>query len=109
MEKFINFTDDLIDRLLNNSLIDTTQRSLVNISIENISTYQDYQKSKKVIESLIGAKDININKFNLDTIYYQLEVYGNLSSFIEEVSENSFFEIINIYDESSSLELGYKK
>ena len=109
MEKFINFTDDVIDRLLNNSLIDTTQRSLVNISIENISTYQDYQKSKEVIESLIGAKDININKFNLDTIYYQLEVYGNLSSFIEEVSENSFLEIINIYDESSSIELSYKK
>jgi len=109
MEKFINFTDDLIDRLLNNSLIDTTQRSLVNISIENVSTYQDYQKSKEVIESLIGAKDININKFNIDTIHYQLEVYGNLNSFIEEVSENNFLEIINIYDESSSLELSYKK
>ena len=99
----------MIDRLLNNSLIDTTQRSLVNISIENVSTYQDYQKSKEVIESLIGAKDININKFNLDTIYYQLEVYGNLNSFIEEVSENNFLDIINIYDELSSLELSYKK
>ena len=109
MDKFIDLTDQLIGKLLNNSLIDTAQRGLVNISIENINTYQDYKKSREVIEGLIGAKEIDINKFNLDTIHYQLEVYGNFKSFVDEVSQNNFLEIINVYDESSSLELSYKK
>ncbi len=109
MKKFINFTNQLIDRLLNNSIIDTTQRDLVNISIDNVNTYQDYQKSREVIEDLIGSREININKFNLNTIHYQLEVYGNFKSFVDEVSKNNFFEIIKVYDESSSLELSYKK
>ncbi len=109
MNKFTNFTNETIDGLLNKSLIDITQRSLVSILIENINTYQDYQKSRGIIESLVGAKAININKFNSNTIHYELDIYGNFNSLVKEISENNFLEVINVYDESSRLDLSFKK
>ncbi len=109
MNKFTNFTNKTIDGLLNKSLIDITQRSLVSILIENVNTYQDYQKSRGIIESLVGAKAINISKFNSNTIHYELDIYGNFNSLVKEISENNFLEVINVYDEYSRLDLSFKK
>ena len=109
MKEFINYTNQSIDNLLNKSRIDVTEGGLINISIDNVNTLQDYKKSREVIQNLVGVKDISINKFNIDTIHYQLSIYGSFNSLLKEISENNFLQVIDVYEESSSINLSFQK
>ena len=109
MKEFINYTNQSIDNLLNKSRIDVTEGGLINISIDNVNTLQDYKKSREVIQNLVGVKDISINKFNIDTIHYQLSIYGSFNSLLKEISENNFLQVIDVYEESSSIHLSFQK
>ena len=108
IKAFGEYTDESINLLLNDNLIDITKVSSVNISIENINSYQDYKKSKKIIEDLVGTRDINISKFNTNTIYYQLSIYGDLKSIIYEFKDSSFLSIVDVIDDTSTIQLQYK-
>jgi hypothetical protein len=108
IKAFSEYTDESINLLLNDNLIDITKVSSVNISIENINSYQDYKKSKKIIEDLVGTRDINISKFNTNTIYYQLSIYGDLKSIIYEFKDSSFLSIVDVIDNTSTIQLQYK-
>ena len=108
IKAFGEYTDESINLLLNDNLIDITKVSSVNISIENINSYQDYKKSKKIIEDLVGTRDINISKFNTNTIYYQLSIYGDLKSIIYEFKDTSLLSIVDIVDSTSTIQLQYK-
>ena len=109
MNEFISYTNRTIDSLLSKNRINAYERALINISIDNVNTLQDYKKSRQVIQNLVGAKDISINKFNLNTIHYKLSIYGNFNSLLKEISENNFFEVVNINDESLSIHLSFQK
>ena len=109
MKEFINYTNQSIDNLLNKSRIDVSEGGLINISIDNVNTLQDYKKSREVIQNLVGVKDISINKFNIDTIHYQLSIYGSFNSLLKEISENNFLQVIDVYEESSSINLSFQK
>ena len=67
------------------------------------------QTPAEVIQNLVGAKDISINKFNIDTIHYQLSIYGSFNSLLKEISENNFLQVIDVYEESSSIHLSFQK
>ena len=108
IKAFSEYTDESINLLLNDNLIDITKVSSVNISIENINSYQDYKKSKKIIEDLVGTRDINISKFNTNTIYYQLSIYGDLKSIIYEFKDTSLLSIVDVIDDTSTIQLQYK-
>ena len=108
IKAFGEYTDESINLLLNDNLIDITKVSSVNISIENINSYQDYKKSKKIIEDLVGTRDINISKFNTNTIYYQLSIYGDLKSIIYEFKDTSLLSIVDVIDDTSTIQLQYK-
>ena len=108
IKAFSEYTDESINLLLNDNLIDITKVSSVNISIENINSYQDYKKSKKIIEDLVGTRDINISKFNTNTIYFQLSIYGDLKSIIYEFKDSSFLSIVDVIDKTSTIQLQYK-
>ncbi len=108
IKAFGEYTDESINLLLNDNLIDINKVSSVNISIENINSYQDYKKSKKIIEDLVGTKDINISKFNTNTIYYQLSIYGDLKSIIYEFKDTSLLSIVDVIDDTSTIQLQYK-
>ena len=108
IKAFSEYTDESINLLLNDNLIDITKVSSVNISIENINSYQDYKKSKKIIEDLVGTRDINISKFNTNTIYYQLSIYGDLKSIIYEFKDSSLLNIVDVIDDTSTIQLQYK-
>ena len=47
----------------------------------NINNYEDYQNLKKLLTNLVGVKSTNISRFNKESIYYDIEVYGNLLNF----------------------------
>ena len=108
IKAFGEYTDESINLLLNDNLIDITKVSSVNISIENINSYQDYKKSKKIIEDLAGTRDINISKFNTNTIYYQLSIYGDLKSIIYEFKDTSLLSIVDVIYDTSTIQLKYK-
>ncbi|MFL2709463.1 MAG: DUF2066 domain-containing protein [Gammaproteobacteria bacterium] len=108
IKAFGEYTDESINLLLNDNLIDITKVSSVNISIENINSYQDYKKSKKIIEDLVGTRDINISKFNTNTIYYQLSIYGDLKSIIYEFKDTSLLSIVDVIYDTSTIQLKYK-
>ena len=108
IKAFSEYTDESINLLLNDNLIDINKVSSVNISIENIYSYQDYKNSKKIIEDLVGTRDISISKFNTNTIYYQLSIYGDLKSIIYEFKDSSLLSIVDVIDNTSTIHLQYK-
>ena len=104
--KFLNFK---VDNILKNYLIDTRKNNLVTISIANINNFENYKKSRNIIDNLVGIKEIDINKFEINNITYQAEVYGDLDDVVNELSSNSFIEINNIFIDTNSLELTFKE
>ena len=111
--KFINefnqFLNFKVDDILKNYLIDTRKNNLVTISIANINNFENYKKSRNIIDNLVGIKEIDINKFEINNITYQAEVYGDLDDVVNELSSNSFIEINNIFIDTNSLELTFKE
>ena len=109
MNKFMSYTNLKVNKLLKDELINTEELNLVNVSIQNINNYEDYKKSKEIIEALVTAKDIYINKFNENTIYYEISIFGNINSLTSEVSSNNFLQIKDISVENSSINLSFIK
>ena len=109
IDEFNQFLNLKVDNILKNYLIDTTTNNLITVSIANINNFQNYKKSRSIIESLVGIKEIDINKFEINNITYQAEIYGDLDNIINELSDNSFIEISNIFIDTNSLELIFKE
>ena len=111
--KFINefnqFLNFKVDNILKNYLIDTRRNNLVTISIANINNFENYKKLRNIIDNLVGIKEIDINKFEINNITYQAEVYGDLNDVVNELSSNSFIEINNIFIDTNSLELTFEE
>ena len=105
----MSYTNLKVNKLLKDELINTEELNLVNVSIQNINNYEDYKKSKEIIEALVTAKDIYINKFNENTIYYEISIFGNINSLTSEVSSNNFLQIKDISVENSSINLSFIK
>ena len=105
INEFNKFLDLKVDNILKNYLIDITKNNLITISIANINNFQNYKKSRNILDNLVGIKDIDINKFEFNKITYQAETFGDLNNLINELSANSFIEISNIFTDTNSLEL----
>ena len=109
MDQFIELTNDRVNELLQMELINTKKVNLVNVSIQNIFTYEDYKKSKEVIEGMVTTKEININKFNKNTISYQLSFFGDIDSLTNEFISNNFFQVKDSSIENLRIDLSYVK
>ena len=109
MDQFTELTNVRVNELLQMELINTKKVNLVNVSIQNIFTYEDYKKSKEVIEGMVTTKEININKFNKNTISYQLSFFGDIDSLTNEFISNNFFQVKDSSIENLSIDLSYVK
>ena len=109
IDEFVKYVNQSINNFLNTFMIDTSKTELLNISINNISSFEDYKYSKKILEDLIVFKDIDVNKFDNDKVFYQLNVYGEFQSFLKEISENNFFKIESFNKETSDINIIYLK
>ena len=109
MQFFKNHTTSKVNDLFLQNQIDTSMKSFIEVSISNIETYEDYQVSRNIINNFIGLQAISIKKFNVNTISYQLEIYGTVESFIKEVNENNFFKVIEIFNGTGFINLDYIK
>ena len=101
MDKLENFATNQIDSLLVRQKIDTSNTISLSATFMNIDNYQDYKNLKEIINSLVGVKSTNITKFDKESIFYDIEVYGNLLNFVYEISDNSYINV-DSFDTSKS-------
>ena len=107
IEQFKKYTNTRINKMLEENIINTSKKGIINISVANINSFQDYKKSRKVIENLVGLRDIDISRFEIDTIFYKLDIYGDFDSIVKEISENNFLEINSQYKDSSQINISF--
>ena len=93
--------------MLRENVINTSIKGVINISVSNINSYQDYERSRKVIENLVGLRDIDISRFDIDTVFYKLGIYGDFDSIAKEISESNFFEIVSQYKDNSEININF--
>ena len=109
IEKFKEHTNTIINKILKKNLINTSKKGVINISVSNINSFHDYEKSRKVLENLVGLRDIDISRFDIDTIFYRLDIFGDFDSIVKEISENNFLEIISQYKDKSEINMNFVK
>ena len=107
IEQFKKYTNTRINKMLEENIINTSRKGIINISVANINSFQDYKKSRKVIENLVGLRDIDISRFEIDTIFYKLDIYGDFDSIVKEISESNFLEINSQYKDSSQINISF--
>ena len=107
IEEFKAHTNIRISKILEKDLINTAKKGIVNISISNINSFQDYKKSRQALENLIGLRDIDISRFDIDTVFYSLGIYGDFDSIVKEISESNFLEIVSQYKDSSEIDISF--
>jgi len=107
IEQFKKYTNSRINKMLEENIINTSKKGIINISVANINSFQDYKKSRKVIENLVGLRDIDISRFEIDTIFYKLDIYGDFDSIVKEISESNFLEINSQYKDSSQINISF--
>ena len=107
IEQFKKYTNTRINKMLEENIINTSKKGIINISVANINSFQDYKKSRKVIENLVGLRDIDISRFEIDTIFYKLDIYGDFDSIVKEISESNFLKINSQYKDSSEINISF--
>ena len=107
IEQFKKYPNTRINKMLEENIINTSKKGIINISVANINSFQDYKKSRKVIENLVGLRDIDISRFEIDTIFYKLDIYGDFDSIVKEISESNFLEINSQYKDSSQINISF--
>ena len=107
IEQFKKHTKTTINRMLEENVINTSINGIINISVANINSYQDYETSRKVIENFVGLRDIDISRFDIDTVFYKLGIYGDFDSIVKEISESNFFEIVSQYKDNSEININF--
>ena len=107
IEQFKKHTKTTINRMLEENVINTSINGIINISVANINSYQDYETSRKVIENFVGLRDIDISRFDIDTVFYKLGIYGDFDSIVKEISESNFFEIVTQYKDNSEININF--
>jgi len=107
IEQFKKYTNNRINKMLEENIINTSKKGIINISVANINSFQDYKKSRKVFENLVGLRDIDISRFEIDTIFYKLDIYGDFDSIVKEISESNFLKINSQYKDSSQINISF--
>ena len=107
IDKFKKHTNFRINKILEKNQINTSKNEIINISVSNINSFQDYKNSRKVIENLVGLKDIDINRFDIDTVFYKLNTYGDFDSIVKEISASNFSEIVSKFKDSSEININF--
>ena len=107
IDQFKKHIKTRINKILEGNIINTSKKEIINISVANINSFQDYKRSRRVIENLVGSRDISISRFDIDTIFYKLDIYGDFDSIVKEISESNFLEIVSQYKDNSEININF--
>ena len=107
IEKFERYVVNIIDQLLDKNIIKTSKETITNITISNINNYDDYMRSKEKISNLVSTKNVDISSFEFNKISYQVGIYGDFDTFVNEVSGINLMNTIETNYSNQTLELDF--
>ena len=108
MDKLESFINTKVDELLAKKMIDTSSTSNLNAIFKNIDSYEDYKSLKEIIRSLVGIKSTNLIRFDEESIYYDIEIYGDFLIFIDEISDNTYINVHSFNFAKSEVVMSFK-
>ena len=108
MDKLESFINTKVDDLLAKKMIDTSSTSNLNAIFKNIDSYEDYKSLKEIIRNLVGIKSTNLIRFDEESIYYDIEIYGDFLIFIDEISDNTYINVNSFNVAKSQVVMSFK-
>ena len=78
------------------------------IKIENINTVNDYEQIKDLLFGIIGLNNIKVNKFSNNTLFCEINFYGELETLLIEIVENTYLNLLNTTDLGDNISIEYK-
>ena len=106
---FDELIENIIDKILKKNLIDISKETSIKITISNIKNVEYYRTSRSVMESLVGVKNVEIEKFEVDNITYKVNIYGDFDSVQKQISVINSFVILESSFNERYLHLAYKQ
>ena len=88
------YIESKINSIYKNLIIDTSKTLNLDINIEGINSYEEYEISKDKLSKIIAISNIKILSFKNNTISYKISVMGDLNTFKNTIKNNTFFEVI---------------
>jgi hypothetical protein len=92
---FDEFLLKIIDETLEELDINSQKKFILNISVNNIKTHEDYIDARDRLNKIIGISSVDIMSFQNNNIAYKASIQGNLISLMRELEDNSYFKIID--------------
>ena len=114
LDKFINLDLILLDFeenlniITDNFLTDFLTPNIsnsINISVSNINSYNDFVGFQEALNRLISIKDAKMISYTNSLLSYTFIIKGDSESFVKEVNANLDLQVINIEEDSISIEL----
>ena len=114
LDKFINLDLILLDFeenlniITDNYLTDFLTPNIsnsINISVSNINSYNDFVSFQEALNRLISIKDAKMTSYTNSLLSYTFIIKGDSESFVKEVNANLDLQVINIEEDSISIEL----
>ena len=91
---FTKYVESRIQSIYKNIIIDTSKTLLLDVSIEGINSYEEYEISKDKLSKIIAISNLEILNFKNNTIAYKVNVMGDFDAFKNTIKNNTFFEIM---------------
>ena len=89
-----DYIESEIQSIFKNFIVDTSKTLLLDVTIEGINSYEEYEISKDKLSKIIAISNIEILNLNNNTISYQISVMGSFDTFKNTIENNTFFEIM---------------
>jgi hypothetical protein len=89
-------------------IVDTSKTLLLDVTIEGINSYEEYEISKDKLSKIIAISNLEILNLNNNTISYRISLMGNFDTFKNTIKNNTFFEIM-AENSNKSLNLRFVK
>ena len=105
---FTVYVESRIQSIYKNLIIDTSKTLLLDVTIEGINSYEEYEISKDKLSKIIAISNLEILNLNNNTISYQISLMGNFDTFKNTIENNTFFEIM-AENSNQSLNLRFVK
>ena len=105
---FADHVESKIQSIYKNLIVDTSKTLLLDVTIEGINSYEEYEISKDKLSKIIAISNLEILNLNNNTISYQISLMGNFDTFKNTIENNTFFEIM-AENSNQSLSLRFVK
>jgi len=105
---FFNMLDEEVSSSLNLKTISYESNNSFSLKIENINTVNDYEQIKDLLFGIIGLNNIKVNKFSNNTLFCEINFYGELETLLIEIVENTYLNLLNTTDLGDNISIEYK-